>query len=289
MCEVSGTDAAKAERIRKTPIGRAPVPEHPFILSATNVRIVLRRAGFSDSEFMVTEGETKVSTQSQSFDLKDLVSSIRDLVVSLTGESPGDVVLEPSEVFDRSITLPKGKVTVDLKPPASGRYEGKVLFTADLRVDGRRARIVPLNCTIHIEKPRVMVIKRVERGQKLDKEHLAVKRADNGLVGRDPVDDLSMALGRTAARSLAPGQVLRMSDLVDPPVVKRGQELTCHVRRGNVEMEAQVRALEDGKAGTVIRVENTGSKKILKVRVLDENTVEAVSAPADGVKARSGL
>jgi flagella basal body P-ring formation protein FlgA len=43
-----------------------------------------------------------------------------------------------------------------------------------------------------------------------------------------------------------------------------------------------VKALEDGKLGSVIRVENTGSQKVLRARVVDEMTVEAVAGPQSG-------
>jgi flagella basal body P-ring formation protein FlgA len=35
----------------------------------------------------------------------------------------------------------------------------------------------------------------------------------------------------------------------------------------------EVRAVEDGKAGDLIRVENTESKKVLRAKVLDEKKV----------------
>jgi flagella basal body P-ring formation protein FlgA len=65
-------------------------------------------------------------------------------------------------------------------------------------------------------------------------------------------------------------------------MIKRGQEVTCRGHKGNVDIEVQVKALEDGKMGCVIRVENTGSQKILKARVVDETTVEAVAGPESG-------
>ena len=45
------------------------------------------------------------------------------------------------------------------------------------------------------------------------------------------------------------------------------------IQKGNIELSVEVRAIEDGKAGDSIRVENTDSHKVLHGKVLDEKTV----------------
>ncbi len=280
VAEVVGRDGVQVERIRRTPVGRAPLPGHPVTLTAVSLRVALRKAGFADADFVVPDGEAEVATARQEYPLKTLLPVVREQVVRATGEDPANVKLEPSEAFNKVVTLPRGKVTASLRPPLSGRYEGMTLFTAELLVEGRKVRTLPLRCGIRIERPYVVVKRRIERGAKLDASRLELKRVSVGQTGPEPVTDLSVAIGRTAARALVPGQVLRIADIADPPVVHRGQEVTCRVRRGNVEMEARVRVLEDGKAGSVIRVENIGSKKTFKARVLSEDAVESLGGPS---------
>jgi flagella basal body P-ring formation protein FlgA len=72
---------------------------------------------------------------------------------------------------------------------------------------------------------------------------------------------------------LAPEAVLRVTDLFDPPVIVRGQIVEALVQKGNVELSVQVRAVQDGKMGDIIQVENTDSHKVLKAKVLDEKKV----------------
>ena len=43
--------------------------------------------------------------------------------------------------------------------------------------------------------------------------------------------------------------------------------------RGNVEITVEVRAIDSGKAGESIRVENTRTRKVFRARVLDEKMV----------------
>jgi flagella basal body P-ring formation protein FlgA len=245
------------------------------------IRVALRKAGFGEGEVLVEEGETVVTTESQDYPLQNLLPVIRTDILRATGEDPANVQVEPSASFEKTVPLPKGKLTQVLRPPVSGRYDGSVLYVVDLSVDGRKVRTLPMRVTVRIERPAVVVTHRVERGEKFDENRVELKRLSTG-VSADSVTVLSQALGRTSARAIFPGTVLRLQDIADPPVIQRGQEVTCRSHTGNVEIEVMVKTLEDGKMGRVIRVENTGSRKVFRARVLDENTVEAVSGPNPG-------
>jgi flagella basal body P-ring formation protein FlgA len=56
-------------------------------------------------------------------------------------------------------------------------------------------------------------------------------------------------------------------------VIHHGSEVNGTIVEGNVELQVTVRAIDDGKMGDMIRVENTDSHKLLKAKVLDEKTV----------------
>ncbi|MGH7739756.1 MAG: flagellar basal body P-ring formation chaperone FlgA, partial [bacterium] len=89
----------------------------------------------------------------------------------------------------------------------------------------------------------------------------------------NPIRVLTGVVGHTASIFLGPGTVVAFNDLYDPPVIHRGAQVNGVVRQGNVELSVTVRAIEDGKMGDVIRVENTDTHKLLKAKVLDEKTV----------------
>lgn len=72
---------------------------------------------------------------------------------------------------------------------------------------------------------------------------------------------------------LIPDAVIRVNEIFDPPVVLRGKIVQAIIRLGNVELTVDARAIEDGKAGDVIQVENSDSHKVLRAKVLDEKTV----------------
>lgn len=278
VAQVAGNDEYRCETLKKVVVGRAPIPDHSTAVDAMAVRVVLRRAGYGVPDVTVLDGRTIVTTAGQNYPLQNLLPLIRTDVLRATGEAPGDVTVDPSPAFEKVLVLPKGKVTIALRPPASGRFEGSVMYLVDLSVDGRKIRTLPMRVTVKIEKTAVVVTRRVERGEKFGDSSIELRKVESG-VDQESVTVLSQALGKVSARAVFPGTVLRFQDIADPPVIKRGQAITCRSAKGNVEIEVTVQAMEDGRVGRVIRVQNTGSKKLFKARVIDESTVVAVAGP----------
>jgi flagella basal body P-ring formation protein FlgA len=281
VSQVSGNDDYRCECVRKVPVGKVPPADRSWTLNALTIHVALRKAGYAEGDVLVVEGESVVTTESQDYPLQNLLPLIRTDILKATGENPANVLVEPSSSFSKSVLLPKGKLTVELRPPVSGLYDGSVLYLADLSVDGRKMKTLPMRVTVSIERSAVVVTHRVERGEKFDEGTIELKKLTSG-VSADSVTLMSQAVGKTAARAIFPGTALRFQDIADPPVIKRGQEVTCRGRKGNVEIEVMVKAMEDGPLGRVIKVQNTGSQKLLKARVVDENTVEAVAGSDSG-------
>jgi flagella basal body P-ring formation protein FlgA len=278
VAKVTGVDEAVCERVRKVKVGRAPLPKQALTLTAASLRVALRKASLLGAEVVVAEGESVITTESQTYLLQNLLPLIRTDVLRATGEVPANVQVDPSPAFEKMLVLPKGKVTVQLRPPMSGRYDGSVLYVTDLSVDGRKVKSLPMRVTVRIERPVVVSTRRLERGEKFDEGNVEIRRLSTG-VNADSVTLMSQVVGKPTSRVVFPGTSLRFQDIADPPLIKRGQEVTCRGRKGNVEIEVMVKALEDGKLGRVIRVQNTGSQKLLKARVVDEMTVDAVAGP----------
>lgn len=102
---------------------------------------------------------------------------------------------------------------------------------------------------------------------------LEARRAGANTVTR--IEDL---VGRTPRRPISAGQAVRMSDVRPNFVVERGDIVTIVLKSGTMTLTARAEALERGAVGSVIRVRNNHSKKVLETRVLAADTV-AVTGP----------
>jgi flagella basal body P-ring formation protein FlgA len=214
----------------------------------------------------------EVLTQSQKFDPQGLLPDIKSFIRKQTGEESGSMDVR-FEGNPKVLVLPAGEVTVRLKPTVTGKYEGTMTLQADLSVDGRSIRTTSLR--VHIDRYHAVVktTRAVGKGEKFTPQNVALARFSGKFGPRGGFEDINQVLGRSAAMPLAPETILRVADLYDPPVIVHGQLVEAVVQKGNVEISVQVRAIQDGKTGDIIQVENTDSHKVLKAKVLDEKKV----------------
>jgi flagella basal body P-ring formation protein FlgA len=273
VAQITGTNEAMIERVSRLVISRAAPAGERITISQAYIKVVLRREGFSLEDF--TFGgvdKTEILTQSQDFSPGDLLPDIKAFVLKEIDE-PAENVEVKLDGVNKKILLPAGKIKANFRPSFSGKYDGPILLTAELEVDSHLIRVLPLRLTVDIYHPAVVTTKRVEKGEKFTDENIALVREPNSKIMRGCFRQLSYVLGRTASMPLIPETVIRIDEIFDPPVVLRGRTVQAIVRFGNVELSVNARVIEDGKAGDVIRVENSDSHKVLRAKVLDEKTV----------------
>lgn len=121
-------------------------------------------------------------------------------------------------------------------------------------------------------------------GEVLGMEHVTLERRDVTLIG-DAVGSPEDVVGQTSRRSLRAGEVLRANQLAAPLVVKRCDQVLMVARHEGIEVSMAGEALDAGAQGAVVRVRNTASGQVLRMRVAGAGTVEPVDLPA-GVSRR---
>lgn len=273
VAEVISDDEAIADRLRRMTLGKAAPAGAEARITLGYLKIALRREGYNLQGFSFGGADSiEVLTQSQAFDPATLLPQVKSFILSETAQAAENVNVK-LEGMGKKITLPAGTVTAKFRPSFTGQYEGSVFLTAELTVDGRLVHVMPIRATVEIYHPAVTVIKRVSKGEKFTRDNVSLVRTPSSRIVSGCFRQLEAVLGRTAAMPLVPGSVLRVNDLFDPPAIQHGEIIQGVIEKGNVELSVQVRAIEDGKAGDLIRVENTDSHKVLRGKVLDEKTV----------------
>lgn len=118
----------------------------------------------------------------------------------------------------------------------------------------------------------------VNANQPLGASDVMLERRDVTQVA-DPVSVLDAAVGQSSRRSLRAGEVLRASQLTAPIAVKRGDSVTMQARQDGIEVSMAGEALDAGARGAVVRVKNSASGQIVRMRVLGAGAVQPVDAP----------
>ena len=114
-----------------------------------------------------------------------------------------------------------------------------------------------------------VLTRNVEYGRMIkasDIDIISIREKD---FSKDMVTDAQKLVGMTARRVIVASRPIKNSDLVAPQIIKRGQLLTLSLKKGFMDITTQVKALENGAKGDVIRVVNTSSHRTLQAIILN--------------------
>jgi flagella basal body P-ring formation protein FlgA len=92
------------------------------------------------------------------------------------------------------------------------------------------------------------------------------------LIG-NVITDTRQLVGMTTKRPLRTSQMLRASDLVMTPAIRKNSLVTLALQSGQMSLTVTGKALEDAAVGQAIRVVNVNSKKELTGIVQDSGTI----------------
>lgn len=118
----------------------------------------------------------------------------------------------------------------------------------------------------------------VKAGEALGEGDITLERRDVTIMN-DAIGNPQEAVGQTSRRSLRAGEVLRSGQLASPLMVKRGDQVLMVARHEGIEVSMAGEALDAGARGAVVRVRNTASGQVLRMRVAGAGTVEPVETP----------
>ncbi len=119
----------------------------------------------------------------------------------------------------------------------------------------------------------VVLTRPVPAGQAITADHVAIRRRDIA-GGGATYADTSAVVGKTAVQGLAPGAALSRNNLADGALLERGDPVVLVSRTGGVEVRMAGRALGRAAPGDTVSVENLGSRRIIRGRLIGDGVVE---------------
>jgi flagella basal body P-ring formation protein FlgA len=142
--------------------------------------------------------------------------------------------------------------------------------------DDKTQRAHVFTASAHFALQRLLPVSRrdLPRGEAVRVDDFESAWTDVGKEHAGVVEDVEAARGRRLTRPLVVGRPLLWSQLEVPNVVRRGQVVRLDMRRGALDVSFQVKALGSGGYGQLIDAMYMTTRKKLKVRVKDAETVE---------------
>jgi flagella basal body P-ring formation protein FlgA len=148
-------------------------------------------------------------------------------------------------------------------------------FTASLAITGEAMNAIDMRISGRVEEmvTAPVSVARLLAETVLREEDVRMTRVRASQVTTEVARSPEQVVGMQLRRPVPGGQVLRVSDLVRPPLVQRGALVRMQLQVGGITVDGKATALDAGAAGEQIRVQNTNSHTLVTATVTGPDQV----------------
>ena len=172
--------------------------------------------------------------------------------------------------------LPEGVVDVKIFLPTNINYVGSTSVRLNFFVDGRYSREMSVGTLVKVFDKAIVANHdlRIETPVNDSDFHIEEIAVD----GRNEfVKDPAEVRGLVPHRFIRAGSPVTKAYFQAAVVVQSGQPVLIVAKHNGISVSAKGICLMRGRVGALIKVKNENSNKVLSARVIDAQTVEAVS------------
>ena len=172
-----------------------------------------------------------------------------------------------------AVTVPDEPLKLEILEPAADRITSTSIFRFEMRTG--RQLVGTWQVPVHARLWREVLIAEtaLQRGQLLNDAAITHKRRDV-LTLRDSLNELPLATATyELAESVPAGAPLTARAIRLRPVVSRGQTVNAIMRDNSMTISLKVEVLEGGVPGQMVRVRNLQSRRELRGKIQDEQTI----------------
>ncbi|MCD6505976.1 flagellar basal body P-ring formation protein FlgA [Candidatus Poribacteria bacterium] len=269
IAHIEADTKAEAERLKAVTLISAPRPGESYRISRAHVETMLEREGIDLRSVKIEGGSVLVKRSYQRVKAERLMKALEEFLKRETG-SPARVSIIPTTPV-RDLLVPEGKVSIFVRSISDDPLWG--WFRIKVMVDGKTAEETSIFARVRVERDVVVAVKPIRAGQRISADMVKVERMMIGLEGKDAFEKVRDVLGKIPSRSIGKGEFIKRSDLRLPVIVRRGDVVMIVARYGMIRITARGKAVENGKLGDVIEVENLSSKRHIRAEVISPGVV----------------
>jgi flagella basal body P-ring formation protein FlgA len=147
-------------------------------------------------------------------------------------------------------------------------------FRVDFVPDGSQGyAAIPITGRMVLKLRVPVLAHRLEIGSVIDASDIDWVDVAEDRVNDATITDAKSLVGHELRHVVAEGDVVRVSDVMAPRLVKRGTTITMKIETNIMSLTTQGRALQDGTRGDTVRVMNLQSNRVVEGTVDDDGTV----------------
>lgn len=275
VAAITGDDHERVKALEAVKLGNAPAPGRQIVLTSDILMTRLAGTGldFSDVTSWQVPPTIVVTTAAQTVSGERLAAAAAEAVRRQVGGN-GSITISPLGT-PADVLAPLGQVDLKAEMPAGIRFNMPTTVVVYVRADGRPVTSVSLRFDVRAYRQVVVAARNIDARETITAGSVRLERREVGrLTGY--LTDTAKVVGQAARRPVSAGTPLTEAMVDKPLLFRRGAAVTIVARAGDMTVIAGGQALQDGREGEIIRVQNLSSKRIFNARVVGAATVEVI-------------
>jgi flagella basal body P-ring formation protein FlgA len=171
------------------------------------------------------------------------------------------------------VTIQGERITHEVVAKMNDGYIGDALFGLRFYDRGHLVHEEQVRLIMELARDVVVSDKILNKDRIIEADDVRIVRKWYRRISLNAVSCLEDAVGKRIVQSVRPNKELARHMLKEPIMVKRGKMVRIVLDTGPMQINATGLSEEDGMQGSIIRVRNMSSKRIIYARVLGESLV----------------
>ena len=283
VAELLGGSATLRERMAKLDLADLPISDSPVSINTRQIGFRLRLADLPETSFRLKGApETLVFSVRSALDEQSVLRLARETLLKRLPwpEDDLDVKLARPIVIPRYTVAANEVVHMKAETHSTTVELGRAQINIQVLVGGEKRLTFPVHMEARLLQRIAYVRSAIAKGETLTENNVFIERRPVDPSNRNSLPAANV-IGKRAKRPLYVGQVVGAADVDEEGaldhasvVIKPRQGVKMLVRLGAVNVVAQGEAMQEGRLGQTIRVQNVDSKKVVVGRVTGPATVE---------------
>ncbi len=203
----------------------------------------------------------------------------KDFLLSSLRASLGMGAVDIEVVDHGQWPVPAGELSFPRARQARPDGQGVCLFNGMLQYAGRRTMSVWVKARVNMDRPALVALEPIAAGQTIGRNQVGTDQRPRLGVGEGMVERVEDAVGKAARRAIRAGSPIYGSNLTEPVMVERGDQVQVEVRSGAARLSLPGQAEGAGRKGEKVLIRSGISGKRFTATILDAGKVRVETDP----------
>lgn len=189
----------------------------------------------------------------------------------LPPDRPEDYLAINVSNLDARLNLPACEEAPKISIASPQPYGSNITVRVACTSGSRWSIFVPARIELYADV--AVLTRNLGRGDVIAPQDVQLLRMNTAQAGFGHIEDLDRVVGMELRRPLRSGETVRLSHLLVPETVRRGDSVILEAQNGGLSVVMEGTALANGKVGEQIQVRNSTSERVVDATIVGPGRV----------------